>query len=106
MDDTTLAGQIGERARALRLARRWTLQQVSDRSGLTLSRLGRIELGQRELSAAGLVRLAAALDVNVGALLGESVPGDPVVALADALPGDPEEMRRRVLSALRALAGG
>jgi transcriptional regulator with XRE-family HTH domain len=105
MDDPALARRIGERARTLRRERGLTLQEVSGRSGITLSRLGRIELGERELSVGCLVRLARALGVGSGDLLGEPASGDPSVALASTLPDDPVEVRRRVLKALRALGG-
>ena len=48
MDDAALAQRIGDRLRAIRRGRGLTLQQVSDASGVTMSRLSRIELAWRE----------------------------------------------------------
>lgn len=105
MDDEALAKRIGERLRAIRRGRGLTLQEVSDASGVTMSRLSRIELAERELSVGALLRLSRALGVSVNDLLGEPTVSDPVAAMACALPADPEETRERLIAALRVLAG-
>lgn len=105
MDDPELARRLGERVRGLRKARGLTLKEVASLSGLTLSRLGYVETGERELTVGALVRLARALGVGVNDLVGEPSPNDAVTSIVDRLPEDPIEVRRRVLGALRALDG-
>ncbi len=105
MEDTLLAARVGAKVREIRQSRKLTLKQVSELSGVKLPTLGRIELGERELSVAGLLRLADALDVSVLVLLGRDSPEskDAASTIVDCLPHDAGALRQRLLAALRAL---
>jgi len=62
---TRLSDQAGLAVRKLRLAKGWTLAQLGDRSGVPLSTLSKLELGQVSLSYEKLMRLCRALDVDL-----------------------------------------
>jgi XRE family aerobic/anaerobic benzoate catabolism transcriptional regulator len=66
--DALLRG-LGERTRTLRLARRWTLRDLAERSGLSLRFLVQLEAGRSNISVKRLAELAAALDTTPAALL-------------------------------------
>lgn len=71
---------LGRRARAARLARRLTLEDVVSRTNLTVSWLSKLENGLLAPSLEALVGLAAALECRVDALVeGLSVPPTFVV---------------------------
>jgi transcriptional regulator with XRE-family HTH domain len=61
--------RTGAAIRKLRLARGWTLAELSAESGLPLSTLSRVELGQNALNYDKLMRLCQALEVDVGNLM-------------------------------------
>ncbi|BCH24159.1 helix-turn-helix domain-containing protein [Mesorhizobium sp. L-8-3] len=63
----------GFQARALRISRNITLDQLAAQTGLSKGHLSRFERGQKSLSVAALIRLAAALDTSVSSLLGETL---------------------------------
>jgi XRE family aerobic/anaerobic benzoate catabolism transcriptional regulator len=73
---------LGQRARALRLARGWTLREVAERSGLSARFLVQLEAGRGNISVRRLAEVAKALDTTPAALL---IPADdaasPVIAL-------------------------
>jgi transcriptional regulator with XRE-family HTH domain len=62
------AGLIGARLKAARLARRRTLTEVAEASGLTKSFVSKLERDQTSASVASLMRLCQALDISVGEL--------------------------------------
>ncbi|TEA78720.1 helix-turn-helix domain-containing protein [Allopusillimonas ginsengisoli] len=85
-----LAGnaEVGARLRGIRKARRMTLKQVSEATGLAVSTLSKAELGQTALSYAKFARLAQALGVDMTALFvvgGEKVPDTQPVVLKNSL---------------------
>jgi transcriptional regulator with XRE-family HTH domain len=61
--------KIGAAIRKLRLAKGWTLAELSDRCGVPLSTLSRVELGQNALNYEKLVRLCHVLDVDLQGLV-------------------------------------
>src|SRR5665213_534824 len=61
--------KIGLAIRSLRLAKGWTLAELSDECGVPLSTLSRVELGQTALNSDKLVRLCRALDVDLNGLV-------------------------------------
>jgi len=67
MTDTPI-GQLGERLRAAREARRLTLEVVAERSGLTKGYVSKVERNQATPSVAVLIKLCAALDLSIGDL--------------------------------------
>jgi transcriptional regulator with XRE-family HTH domain len=68
----------GESARALRLRRKLTLDQLAELTGLSKGHLSRFERGEKSLSVAALMRLAQALGTSVSVLLGESIDKDAI----------------------------
>lgn len=61
-----LTQQAGVAVRKLRLSKGWTLQQLSERSGVPLSTLSKLELGQSSLTYDKILRICRALDVDPG----------------------------------------
>lgn len=62
--------------RECRSRRGLTLDELSERTGLSKGHLSRFERGEKFLSVAALLRVANALDVSVSAMLGESIAED------------------------------
>jgi DNA-binding transcriptional MerR regulator/mannose-6-phosphate isomerase-like protein (cupin superfamily) len=65
-------GSLGERLRAARRRRGLSLREASGLAGLSVSHLSAIERGTRNISLAGLQRLAVALGISVSDLFGGS----------------------------------
>jgi transcriptional regulator with XRE-family HTH domain len=61
--------RTGAAIRKLRLAKGLTLAELSQQSGIPLSTLSRVELGQNGLNSEKLVRLCRALDVDLQGLV-------------------------------------
>jgi transcriptional regulator with XRE-family HTH domain len=59
---------LGERLRALRAAKGWTLDELAERSGLSKPFLSRLESGSRQPSIAAVLTLARAYGVPMGSL--------------------------------------
>jgi XRE family aerobic/anaerobic benzoate catabolism transcriptional regulator len=77
-----LLRSLGQRARARRLERGWTLREVAERSGVSPRFLVQLEAGRGNISVRRLADVARALDVTPGDLL--ALPPDqhePVIAL-------------------------
>ena len=70
--------RIGGRLKAARQARRLTLTDVAEASGLTKGFLSKLERDQASASVAALVRVCAALDISPGSLF-EAAPGGEAV---------------------------
>lgn len=69
--NTKLHDTIRQRSRAVRLLRCLTIDEVSEKLGVTPQYLGMIENGGRWLTLDMLHDLAKILDVSMGVLLGE-----------------------------------
>jgi len=61
----------GRALKALRLKRRWTLADVSEKTGLPVSTLSKIENGRTSLSYDKLARISKGLEIDIGALFAE-----------------------------------
>lgn len=78
----------GLRARDLRKKQGKTLDQIADASDLSKGHLSRFERGEKALSVASLLRLASALEVSVGMLVGEELSSDDIhIVRAGDRPG-------------------
>lgn len=66
--------RFGERVRARRLSRGWSLERLAAESGLHWTYVGSVERGERNVSLVNIVRLATALGVAPGELLAELAP--------------------------------
>lgn len=98
---TGIASQLARSVRAHRLARGLSLGELARRSGLSKTSLSNLESGVGNPSLETLWRLAHALDVSLGALLGETDP--PRMFVVRAGGGTPVEsesgLRGRLLVA-------
>jgi transcriptional regulator with XRE-family HTH domain len=65
-------GSLGGKLRAARRRRGLSLREASSLAGLSVSHLSAIERGARNISLAGLQRLAVALGISVSDLFGSS----------------------------------
>jgi transcriptional regulator with XRE-family HTH domain len=78
---------VGERLRAIRTLRRYTLKSVAERADLSESFLSQVERGRANASVASLKRIAAALGVNVADLFEPNgASGRPRVLRREARP--------------------
>jgi transcriptional regulator with XRE-family HTH domain len=64
-----ISDKTGAAIRKLRLARGWSLATLSEQSGVPISTLSRVELGQNALNYDKLVRLCRALEVDLEGLM-------------------------------------
>jgi DNA-binding Xre family transcriptional regulator len=64
-----MSDRAGAAIRKLRLSRGWTLADLSAQSGIPISTLSRLELGQNGLTTGKMIRLCRALDIDVEELL-------------------------------------
>ena len=85
--------RIGERLRAIRKGQRLTLKVLSERSGVALSTLSKIELGQITVSYEKFAAVARALDVDIAALF------DPRTSAASAAGKRPVVVRSTLAAA-------
>lgn len=83
---------IGGRIRQLRRARRWTLKLLSEASGIPLSTLSKVETGLVSLNFEKLLKVSAALEVDVMQLVAPSETLPP----GAAAPGPMVTGRRSV----------
>ena len=75
---------IARHIRALRSARGWSLATLASRAGLSKTIIAKIESGDGNPSLETLLRLAGALDITIGSLLGtELPPGTNVIRLSE-----------------------
>lgn len=65
------ARELGVRIRQLRVARRWTQEQLAEHAGVHYKYLGDVERGVRNPALFNIVRIARALGVPVAALFME-----------------------------------
>jgi transcriptional regulator with XRE-family HTH domain len=63
---SNLTQQAGVAVRKLRLSKGWTLQQLSEKCGVPLSTLSKLELGQSSLTYDKILRICRALDIDPG----------------------------------------
>jgi len=93
-----MVGQItfGEYIRRLRRAKRWTLEDVAQRAGLSGTHLSRIENDNTVPSPETVVKLAEALDGDLALLLdlAKCLPQEILDRLIDRANASPAALRR------------
>lgn len=90
--NSRLSSKAGLAIRKLRLAGGWTLAQLSERSGVPLSTLSKVELGQTSLSYENLLRICRGLDIDMARLLGAEADGE-----VGGTPAPPAAVGRRAV---------
>jgi len=82
---------VGARLREIRKLRRLTLQALSQRSGVALSTLSKMELGQVSASYEKLAAVARALEIDIAQLFGPTAEptGAAPIAVRTTLEGAP-----------------
>jgi transcriptional regulator with XRE-family HTH domain len=75
LDDRRFLRELGARVRDRRIARRLTQAQLGDASRLHRTFVGSVERGERNVAILSLRRIAAALRVRLGDLVGNTAEG-------------------------------
>ncbi len=75
-----MSDRTGAAIRKLRLARGWSLATLSDASGVPISTLSRVELGQNALNYDKLMRLCRALEVDLEGLVTREAETQPAAS--------------------------
>src|SRR3954453_22937356 len=70
-----MSDKTGAAIRKLRLARGWSLATLAEQSGVPISTLSRVELGQNALNYEKLMRLCRALEVDLEGLMTREAQG-------------------------------
>lgn len=97
-----LLRSLGQRARARRLERGWTLRQVAERSGVSPRFLVQLEAGRGNISVLRLADVARALEVTPAALLAPAAERhEPIVALLGLRGAGKTTVGRRLARRLR-----
>jgi XRE family aerobic/anaerobic benzoate catabolism transcriptional regulator len=97
-----LLRSLGQRARARRLERGWTLREVAERSGVSPRFLVQLEAGRGNISVLRLADVARALEVTPAALLAPSPERpEPIVALLGLRGAGKTTIGRRLARRLR-----
>lgn len=93
---------LGQRARARRLGRGWTIKEVAERSGVSPRFLVQLEAGLGNISVRRLADVARALEVTPASLI-ELPPGhgDPIVSLLGLRGAGKTTVGRRLARRLR-----
>ena len=97
-----LLRSLGQRARARRLERGWTLREVAERSGVSPRFLVQLEAGRGNISVLRLADVARALEVTPASLLATTPERrDPIVALLGLRGAGKTTIGRRLARRLR-----
>jgi len=80
-DMNDLLERLGARVRMMRGARRWTMRELAERSGVSVRFLVQLEAGRANISVRRLADLASAFDVPPSHLLNERDGEAPIVVL-------------------------
>ncbi|MBN1961639.1 MAG: helix-turn-helix transcriptional regulator [Deltaproteobacteria bacterium] len=102
---TEIEERIRKRVRALRKDNKLTLSEVSQRSGLTIDAVGKIEGGRRTPSLSTLLKLARAFEVPPSELFSENEPelSATLRALVTLLDDKPIDVQQAALDIVRSL---
>ena len=75
-----MSDRTGAAIRKLRLSRGWSLAALSEQSGVPISTLSRVELGQNALNYEKLMRLCRALEVDLEGLVTREAETSPAAS--------------------------
>lgn len=71
--EPTFVRVLGRRIRVLRVGRGWSQEVLAEIAGVHRNYLGQVERGSVNMSVAQLAKIARALGVGVGELMGDGV---------------------------------
>ena len=77
-DFTALDRRLGQRLKAARQARGWTLEELAGRTGVSRALVSRIERGESSPTATLLMKLTTGLGISLSSLFGDSTRAGPV----------------------------
>jgi transcriptional regulator with XRE-family HTH domain len=81
---TTAVARPGEVLKALRAEKGWTLQTVSERTGMQVSALSKIENGKISLTYDKITRLSQGLGIDIERFFAAPMGGEPMAATGPA----------------------
>jgi transcriptional regulator with XRE-family HTH domain len=90
--------KLGEKVKNLRLSKRYTLRQVAGKTGLSIALLSQVENNAVSPPVATLLRIARALDVNIGYFFREEESEERAVVVR-------KDERRKVFRRMHAQHG-
>ena len=70
MVEDVSSGRLGERVRALRRERGWTLESLAERSGVSRAMISKLERGEKNPTLVVAAKVAEGLGVNMSQLVG------------------------------------
>ncbi|MFC3615626.1 helix-turn-helix domain-containing protein [Lutimaribacter marinistellae] len=85
---TATETDLGARVREIRKARKWTLKEVAERTGLAISTISKMERGEISLTYDRFMRLAQGLGLDVGELFDAEAEGFAHGTVAVTREGD------------------
>ncbi|WP_319409478.1 helix-turn-helix transcriptional regulator [uncultured Desulfosarcina sp.] len=97
---------LGARIRGLRTGRHYTQEQLAEKVGINPKYLSSIERGKENPTLDTFIKLAAALEVNVGDLFYQLEVENPddrlksIISLIDRASAEQQRLALKVLSAL------
>ncbi len=106
---TDIVQKVGSRIRRLRSERHLSQAMLAERAGLATHTVSRIERGDQAPTLVALEQVSNALQVPLSVLVdvrGPVAESDPVEALMERVPADPEAVRACLRSALECLVRG
>lgn len=95
-DEGQATDGVGDRIRAIRETRGWTVQEVARIADIPLRRLHQIEEGLRDVPVNAVLRLAQVLGCPLAQLIGHAGEGEPAYTIQRSadIPGIPYRTRR------------
>jgi transcriptional regulator with XRE-family HTH domain len=88
--------RLGQRLQKIRKAQQWTLKQVSERTGLAVSTLSKVENDQMSLTYDKLIQLSDGLGIDIGELFSGGkntvAPAPPVARRSVTRAGEGKEI--------------
>ena len=79
MVEDVSAGRLGERVRALRRERGWTLEALAERSGVSRAMISKLERGEKNPTLVVAAKVAEGLGVSLSHLVGVEAKRNVVI---------------------------
>ena len=77
-DSSDLDRRLGQRLKAARQARDWTLEELAGRTGVSRAMVSRIERGESSPTATLLMKLTTGLGISLSSLFADKSGGGPI----------------------------